>query len=118
MDTNVARGRPHPRHERIGERDDTVIRRALGASQRQLFAQHVLEAGLLGLAGGVLALPLTLLGLQIVKMQPVAYAETAHFDVTVFSGLLVLSVAVGLVVGILPAWHVCRLPPALLIKQG
>jgi putative ABC transport system permease protein len=97
---------------------DTVIRRALGASQRQLFAQHVLEAGLLGLAGGVLALPLTLLGLQIVKMQPVAYAETAHFDVTVFSGLLVLSVAVGLVVGILPAWHVCRLPPALLIKQG
>jgi putative ABC transport system permease protein len=51
-------------------------------------------------------------------MQPVAYAETANFDVTVFSGLLVLSVAVGLVVGILPAWHVCRLPPALLIKQG
>ena len=46
-----------------------------------IFAQHVVEAGLLGLLGGwLLALPLTLLGLWIVRMQPVAYAAAAHFS--------------------------------------
>ena len=65
---------------------------------------------------GVLALPLTWLGLWIVRMQPVSYAEAARFSPDVFGILFVLSLAVGLLVGILPAWRVCRLPPALQIK--
>lgn len=97
---------------------DVAIRRALGASRRQVFAQHLVETGMLGLIGGVLALPLTWLGLWIVRMQPVAYAEAASFSVSAFIDLLLLSLAVGLVVGILPAWRICRLPPALQIKQA
>lgn len=92
------------------------MRRALGASKLHVFFQHVVEAGLLGLVGGLLALPLTLFGLWIVRMQPVAYAEAAHFSIGVFVGLLLFSLLVGLVVGILPAWRVCRQPPALQIK--
>ncbi|HEX7341122.1 MAG TPA: ABC transporter permease [Rhodanobacteraceae bacterium] len=95
---------------------DVAIRRALGASKRQVFAQHLIEAGMLGLAGGLLALPLTLLGLWIVRMQPVGYAPAAQFGVGVFLVLLVLSLVVGLLVGMLPAWRVCRQPPALQIK--
>lgn len=95
---------------------DVAIRRALGASKRAIFAQHVVETSVLGLFGGVLALPLTWLGLWIVRMQPVAYAEAARFSPGVFAGLLLLSLAVGVVVGILPAWRVCRQPPALQIK--
>lgn len=95
---------------------DVAIRRALGASKRHVFAQHLIEAGLLGLVGGLLALPLTLLGLWIVRMQPVAYAGAAHFSVGVFISLVVFSLLVGLVVGILPAWRVCRQPPVLQIK--
>ena len=83
---------------------------------REVFAQHMVEAGLLGLAGGVLALPLTLLGVWIVRMQPVAYAEAASFSSGVFLGLLLLSLVVGLLVGILPAWRICRHPPAMQIK--
>lgn len=97
---------------------DTAIRRALGASRRHVFAQHMIESGLLGLAGGLLALPLTLLGLWVVRMQPVSYAAAAQFSVAVFIGLLLLSLIVGLVVGVLPAWRVCRQPPAMLIKVG
>jgi putative ABC transport system permease protein len=70
------------------------------------------------LAGGLLALPLTLLGLWVVRMQPVSYAAAAQFSVTVFAGLLLLSLIVGLVVGVLPAWRVCRQAPAMLIKVG
>lgn len=97
---------------------DVAIRRALGASRRHVFAQHLVEAGLLGLLGGLLALPLTLLGLWIVRKQPVAYAEAAHFSATAFVGLLLLSLAVGMVVGVLPAWRICRLAPAMQIKQA
>lgn len=95
---------------------DVAIRRALGASRRDVFAQHLVETAVLGLLGGVLALPLTWLGLWIVSMQPVAYADAAHFSPPAFAVLLLLSLAVGLVVGILPAWRVCRLPPAMQIK--
>jgi len=95
---------------------DVAIRRALGASKRDVFVQHLVETGLLGLIGGVLALPLTWLGLWIVRMQPVSYADAAHFSPGVFVILFALSVAVGLLVGILPAWRVCRQPPALQIK--
>ncbi len=97
---------------------DVAIRRALGASKRDVFVQHLVETGLLGLLGGVLALPLTWLGLWIVRMQPVTYAGAAHFSPGVFAILFAFSVAVGLLVGVLPAWRVCRQPPALQIKLG
>jgi len=95
---------------------DVAIRRALGASKRDVFVQHLVETGLLGLLGGVLAVPLTWLGLWIVRMQSVSYAGAAQFSLGVFAILFALSVAVGLLVGILPAWRVCRQPPALQIK--
>ena len=97
---------------------DVAIRRALGASWRQVFAQHLVESGLLGLVGGLLALPLTLLGMWIVRKQPVGYAPAAHFSPGVFIALVVLSLVVGLLVGVLPAWRVCRLSPAMQIKRG
>lgn len=97
---------------------DVAIRRAMGASWRQVFTQHLVEAGLLGLVGGVLALPLTWLGMWIVRKQRVAYAPAAQFSPGVFIALLVLSVMVGTLVGILPAWRVCRLSPATQIKQA
>lgn len=95
---------------------DVAIRRALGASRRDVFVQHLVETGLLGLLGGVLAMPLTWLGLWIVRMQPVSYAGAAYFSSGVFALLFALSVAVGLLVGVLPAWRMCRQPPALQIK--
>lgn len=95
---------------------DVAIRRALGASKRTVFAQHIIETGVLGLAGGLLALPLTWLGLWIVRLQPVSYADAAQFSPGVFGVLLLFSLGVGLLVGVLPAWRVCRQPPALQIK--
>ncbi|HEX7324027.1 MAG TPA: FtsX-like permease family protein, partial [Rhodanobacteraceae bacterium] len=97
---------------------DVAIRRALGASWRQVFAQHLVESGLLGLMGGVLALPLTWLGMWIVRQQPVAYAPAAQFSPGVFIALLVLAIVVGMLVGVLPAWRVCRLSPAAQIRRA
>lgn len=102
----------------LRRRVDVAVRRALGASRRHVFGQHLVESAMLGLAGGVLALPLTLLGLWIVRMQPVSYAPAAHFSVPVFVALVVLSLIVGVIVGILPAWRVCRQSPAMQVKLG
>ena len=97
---------------------DTIVRRALGATRGTLFQQHMLEAGLLGAIGGLLALPLTWLGLYVVRMQPVAYASAARMDLPTFGFLVAFSLVVGVVVGLLPAWQACRLSPALQIKQA
>lgn len=102
----------------LRRQSDVAVRRALGASWRQVFAQHLVESGLLGLLGGMLALPLTWLGMWIVRLQPVAYAPAARFSTGTFVALLVLSVVVGMLVGVLPAWQVCRLQPAMQMKHA
>ncbi|MET0331984.1 MAG: ABC transporter permease [Dyella sp.] len=101
----------------LRRRADASIRRAIGAARWQLFGQYLVEAVLIGTLGGILALPLIWLGLTIVRMQPVAYANAAHFNPIAFVSLAILSLVVSVVVGILPAWHICRIPPALQIKQ-
>jgi putative ABC transport system permease protein len=97
---------------------DVAIRRALGAQRRELFAQHLIEAALLCGFGCILALPLTWLGLWIVRIQPVPYAEAANLNPLTLFALLVLSLGVGTLVGVLPAWDICRLSPALQIKRA
>jgi putative ABC transport system permease protein len=51
------------------------VRRALGASRGQIFLQCLVEAGAIGVAGGVLGIGLALLGLYAVRQQPVDYAS-------------------------------------------
>ncbi len=46
------------------------VRRALGASQRALFGQLLMESGVIGIAGGLGGLLLALLGLWLVRQQP------------------------------------------------
>lgn len=94
------------------------IRRALGATRRAVFAQCLLEAGLIGLVGGLLALPLVWAGLWLVAQQPVAYAGVIGMDGTVVFGLLVLSIVASVVVGLVPAWRAAVVEPGLQVKEA
>src|SRR3546814_8522403 len=67
-----------------------------------LFAQCLVEAGMVGLAGGVAGWLLTLAGLWLVRQQPAAYADLAHLDLPMFLATFALAVAVSLLAGILP----------------
>ncbi|MEW9571208.1 ABC transporter permease [Rhodanobacter sp. Si-c] len=95
---------------------DVGIRRALGAPRRAVFLQHVLESGLACLVGGALALPLTLLGLWILRQQSNDFSGLAHLDPTMFGALFALALAVGVLVGLLPAWRMSRVEPGLQVK--
>ena len=94
------------------------VRRALGASRSTLFAQLLVESGVVGLAGGLGGLLLALLGLWLVRQRPSDYAALAHLDFGMLVATLVLAVLVTLLAGLLPALRACRVAPALQLKSN
>ena len=94
------------------------IRRALGASRRSIFLQHVLEACAICLSGGLLALPLTWGGLWILRQQAQDYVSLARLDLSMFVMLFVLALLVGVMVGVLPAWRASGVEPGLQVKSA
>ncbi len=94
------------------------IRRALGAPRAAIFQQHVFEAALICLLGGVLALPLTLFGLWTLRLQDSGFTDLAHLDPAMFAALFALALAVGVLTGWLPAWRASRVEPGLQVKSA
>jgi putative ABC transport system permease protein len=93
------------------------VRRALGASRRAIFAQCLVEAGTIGLVGGVLGLGLALLGLWAVRQQPGSYNSLAHLDVSMLVATFVIAIVASLLAGVLPAWRACQVAPAIQLKS-
>jgi len=103
----------------------TGIRRALGASRRQIFTQHLVETGLLAAAGAVLGLVLAGAGLWTLRALNSIYQQfnqrgaqdIAHIDVFNVCVAVALAVFAALAAGLYPAWRVGRLPPAVYLKS-
>jgi putative ABC transport system permease protein len=94
------------------------VRRALGATRKTIFAQFMVEAGIVGLAGGVLGLLFAEVGLWAIRHQPTEYARLAHLDVQMFLFTFVVAVIASLIAGLLPAWRACVLAPAPQLKAA
>ncbi|UGB37459.1 ABC transporter permease [Frateuria soli] len=92
------------------------VRRALGASRGAVFAQCLVEAGMIGLLGGLGGWLLTLLGLWLVRRQPVEYADLVHLDGGMFLATFVLAVLASLLAGFVPALRASRVAPGLQLK--
>lgn len=92
------------------------VRRALGAPRNAIFAQFLVEAGSLGLAGGLLGLGLTALGLWAVRHGSSSYAELVQLDTPMLTTTLALALLASLCAGLLPAWRACQVSPALQLK--
>jgi putative ABC transport system permease protein len=93
------------------------VRRALGASRRAIFAQYLVEAGAIGVVGGIAGLALALLGLWAVRQQPAGYAELAHLDPAMLLTTFVLALVSSLLAGLLPAWRAMQVTPAIQLKS-
>jgi putative ABC transport system permease protein len=94
------------------------VRRALGATRREIFVQFMVEASIVGVAGGVLGLIFAELGLFGIRHQPAQYASLAHLDLSMFALTFVVAVVASLIAGILPAWRACVLAPAPQLKAA
>jgi len=92
------------------------VRRALGASRGQIFLQSLIEAGTVGLAGGLLGLLLALLGLYAVRQQPVDYAKLATLDGQMLLMTFALTLVASLLAGFLPALRAMQVAPAIQLK--
>ncbi|MBD1582822.1 ABC transporter permease [Pseudoalteromonas sp. S16_S37] len=93
------------------------VRRALGASKRQVFNQHLVEVSLLGLLGGVLGIVFAQIGLWGVRTSHSAYDALANMDMTMLLAAPVIAITACIVAGLYPAWVVCRTTPAIYLKS-
>jgi putative ABC transport system permease protein len=101
----------------------TGVRRALGASRRQVFFQHLVEVGVISSIGALLGLALgglLLLGLRaLYTVDPTDAGGTqalAHVDVTSVVTALALAFFATIAAGLYPAWRIGRIPPASYLK--
>ncbi len=91
------------------------IRRALGASRRAIFLQHLVECELIGLLGGLLGLLLSFGTLALVNRLYEPLVRTEGFfelDVPMVATAIGLSLLAGAIAGLYPAWRICSIPPA------
>jgi len=102
----------------MGKAPEIGLRRAVGASKPAVFAQYLTEAGLVGLAGGVIGLAFTGIGLLALRKL---YAGTsieklAQLDWTMVGLSLLIALAASLVAGLYPTWRACQVQPATQLK--
>jgi putative ABC transport system permease protein len=101
----------------------TGVRRALGASRRQVFMQHLTEVGLISSIGALLGLALG--GLMLMGLRTLYTIDAddlggtqaiAHVDVTSILTALALAFFATIAAGLYPAWRIGRIPPASYLK--
>jgi putative ABC transport system permease protein len=98
-----------------------AIRQALGASRRQLLRQVLTESILISLAGGAAALVALLLAQQsLVALMPADVPRLAevHADWRMVALALTLSLAAGILVGLMPALHASAIDPNRDLRDG
>lgn len=89
------------------------VRRALGASRREIYTQFLIEAGAVGVAGGLLGLLLTAVGVSGVGLlfRP-QIARLAHVDLSLIALTLGVAILATVIAAFYPAWRAAHVQPA------
>jgi putative ABC transport system permease protein len=102
----------------LGKSGDIGLRRALGGSRSNLFVQHLIESGLIGLGGGIAGLGLAWLGLQGVEMLFGDFVENmVDMDWVMVLIAIGLAIVSALLAGLYPTWRACQIEPASQLKE-
>ena len=95
------------------------VRRALGAPRVAIYAQFLTEGGVIGLAGGVLGLLLTGLGVASVGLvMPKDIADLARLDVSLLFTTLVVAVLAAMLAALYPTYRASSVQPAWQLKSN
>jgi putative ABC transport system permease protein len=93
------------------------IRRALGASRKEIFRQFLTETAVVGLVGGTLGLLLAFGALALIGLASKQLSVVAHMDLQMLATTFVLSLLAALLAGLLPTWRACQVTPAIQLKS-
>jgi putative ABC transport system permease protein len=95
------------------------VRRALGAARGDIYRQFLAEAGMVGLAGGLLGVLLTGLGMLGVGLvfEP-AVAKLATLDLSLVALTLLVAVLATLLAAFYPTWRAAQVQPAWQLKSN
>ncbi|WP_243050733.1 ABC transporter permease [Dyella sp. RRB7] len=95
------------------------VRRALGASRADIYGQFLVEAAMVGVAGGVLGLLLTGLGMLGVGMvfEP-QIARLAHLDLSLVALTLLVAIVATVLAAFYPTWRAAQVQPAWQLKSN
>jgi len=95
------------------------VRRALGATRREIYAQYLIEAATVGLAGGLLGLLFTAVGVSGVGIlfQP-QIARLAHLDLSLVGLTLLVAIFATMLAAFYPAWRAANVQPAWQLKSN
>jgi putative ABC transport system permease protein len=94
---------------------DISLRRALGANKSALFTQYIIEAGIIGTAGGLLGIVLTWFGLRGIEnlfADLDFIANLVRMDWVMILAAVGLSIVSALGAALYPTWRACNIPPA------
>ncbi|MFK7865079.1 MAG: ABC transporter permease [Pseudohongiellaceae bacterium] len=103
----------------LGKSGELGVRQALGAHKGSLFVQHVIEAGFIGLIGGLLGLGVAGVGLEGVKVllgDQLMMSDWIKLDFTVAGITIILAIVSTVVAGLYPIWRACNINPAIHLK--
>ncbi len=92
------------------------VRRALGASKKAIFSQHLYETLLVGISGGALGLTLSWFGLWGIRYLQPGLKDAAIMHWPTFVMALCFSLLASLFCGLLPAWKISHTQPARYLK--
>ncbi|MFH1236083.1 MAG: ABC transporter permease, partial [Parcubacteria group bacterium] len=103
----------------ISERTKEIgIKKALGASRRSIAWEYTLEAGVIGIVGGLIGIGFGLLTIVVLNAKTAkSGAEIFLLDPTLLTGVLVFSFALGILAGLLPAIRASRMKAVQAIRE-
>jgi putative ABC transport system permease protein len=93
------------------------IKRAIGGSRGRVVRELVLEAGLIGLIGGLIGLALGALVVSVAN-EAGRTSGTVLFELTIGTAAFALafSTILGMLAGVIPAWSAARLDPVQALR--